>query len=211
MTTFTARLIRLAVLAMVLSLGLSTANAAPTNEKSTTTRLGASASSTTCEVVGDTTSCEVTSVGVSFTSTDTILLCVFIQRYGFVGSDYFSGTNELSCTTRATSIFELDKKIETATLHPQTMQLTPQCSDIGEECPPEVIGRTITVGATWTGVGEIEQRKANDKTVSGDCTYLFHSKGFHRQATTSIVLNGATMTGYGGIYGSDEAMTVKCK
>jgi hypothetical protein len=213
MTTFATRMIRLATLAMVLCLALGSAGTTQAAPKTRThsTHLGAGASSLSCVEAGDTVSCENTSVGISFLNADEVRLCVFVQRYGY-DPEYYSGPDDFSCTTRASSIFVLDKKIDSATLQPQVMQLAPRCGDNedGEPCPGQV-GRTITIGATWTGVGDIEHRKANDKVESENCTYLFHSKGFHRQATTTIVLNGVELNGNGSIFGADDSMTVTCR
>jgi hypothetical protein len=197
----------LSIAAMVLGLGLGTASASQSTQK--TAMVFAYAGSTSCETRPTGYSCKETSVGGSFISTSQVQVCVYVSSYTYEDYIYTQGMTERGCVLRDASAVELDKQFDNATIHPQDVQLSIDCSEGGDPCQgPNT--RIVTIGAAMTGVGEIEYHKANDKSTSGDCTVQFHSKGARRTAVDTIVMDGVTLEGQGVMYRSDDVMTIRC-
>jgi hypothetical protein len=196
------------IVAMVLGLGLGTARAAQNTQKTTTAFIHAL--SQDCEVLPTGYACTDTALSASVVSDNQVQVCVYVGSYRYEDYIYSSSMPERGCVLRDSSAIELDKTFDTATIYPQEVQLSIDCSDGGVPCQgPNT--RIVTMGATLTGVGEIEYHKTNDKSTVDDCTVQFHSKGARRQAVSTIVMDGLTLDGQGVMYRSDDAMTIRCK
>jgi hypothetical protein len=196
------------ITAMVLGLGLGTARAAQTTQKTSTAFIYAL--SQDCETLPTGYACTDTGLGATVISDNQVQVCVYVGSYRYEDYIYSYTMPERGCVLRDASAIAVDKTFDSATIYPQEVQLSIDCSDGGVPCQgPNT--RIVTMGATLTGVGEIEYHKDNDKSTVNGCTVQFHSKGARRQAVSTIVMDGLALEGQGVMYRSDDAMTIRCK
>lgn len=71
--------------------------------------------------------------------------------------------------------------------------------------------RTVTVAATYTGVGEVSAFRANSKSTYKNCTIYFVGKGSQRDAEASATIDGQSLTSFGFLSTSTQKSKVICR
>lgn len=173
------------------------------------TAIFSSAFATHSECIG--TICTDTSGFVSDSTAFPAQACVNIQRYeapapGFPRSLGF----ETGCATIAQGTLSIDAKtLSGASLPPTRVTLEAfACNETG--CQPTGASRTVTVDATYSGVGGIDTFRANSKSTFGGCTMFFGGKGSSRQATAILTIDGSAIDANGSISTSTQKTKVVC-
>lgn len=117
---------------------------------------------------------------------------------------------ESGCALVTDDVLSVDTRgLEAATLAATTITLEQiTCDESG--CRPSGATRTVTVSATYTGVGEIGTFRSNSKSTFGDCTMHFLGRGTSREAQATIVVDGRSLPATGFLSTSTQKIKVVC-
>jgi hypothetical protein len=92
------------------------------------------------------------------------------------------------------STFSIDtESLAWAELAATTVDLSTWSCDAEKNCS-EVLTRTVSLSATWTGIGEAERHKETVGDHTGPCVYYDKIDGRLRDAEVTVSIDGASFT-----------------
>jgi hypothetical protein len=169
----------------------------------------------------DTTTCSETGLNAfvgkmtdSVTHTShTNQLCAYLATYTYddatgdvVGSPVF----EQGCAVDLpSSAIQIGSGLSSVSVRPTTISVEEQVCD-EYECVP-VSSRTISVDATWTGIGPVFTSKTRNSGDDGTCRYSDSGKGSSREATIVGSVDGQGFGADGFAYLSSGKFTFRSR
>jgi hypothetical protein len=155
--------------------------------------------------------CTATSVFVVVNSPDgPSQACLDITRYQTGPTGFIPLGFETGCAPLAEGGFTIESKgLASASLAPIDITLQAFTCDL-TTCTPTGATRTAHVGATYTGVGDINTFRSNGKSTFGACTMYFGGKGSSREATATLIIDGQSLDAAGSLGTSTQKIKVLC-
>jgi hypothetical protein len=194
------------ILSMLFGSGLVRSAGAQGSEIEKTTEYQASAFVSWCEPSPDGETCydlELLAVARNFFLEANV--CVNLTGVGPKGETFEEGCADVA------PAFQLDRfELSSASLFEVEVQL------VGEVCDPETgscdIGptRKVTIAVDWVGFGDIEKHIQRITEPPSGCVVDFKLKGQVRNATATLVFNGASHAGTGVIVVTEIDKRVRC-